>query len=143
MNARGETVTQMSHRAGWDATFSAPKSVSLVALVGGDDRVREAHRQSVMVALDALEYCTQARLGGPGLPETTQQWAAATFEHDSARPVNGYSAPQLHTHAFIFNMKRTSLDHMRSIQPRELYKSQAFATAAYRTELARCLRAPG
>ena len=53
VNARGETVTQMSHRAGWDATFSAPKSVSLVALVGGDDRVREAHRQSVTVALDA------------------------------------------------------------------------------------------
>jgi conjugative relaxase-like TrwC/TraI family protein len=143
VNARGETVTQMPHRAGWDATFSAPKSVSLVALVGGDDRVREAHRQSVTVALDALEYYAQARLGGLHLPETTRQWAAATFEHDSARPVNGYSAPQLHTHAVIFNMTRTSLDHMRSIQPRELYKSQAFATAAYRTELARRLRALG
>jgi TrwC relaxase len=37
-NARGETVTTMEHRAGWDATFSAPKSVSLTALVGGDER---------------------------------------------------------------------------------------------------------
>lgn len=36
--ARGETVTTMEHRAGWDATFSAPKSVSLTALVGGDER---------------------------------------------------------------------------------------------------------
>ena len=34
-------VTPMAHRAGWDATFSAPKSVSLTALVGGDDRVRD------------------------------------------------------------------------------------------------------
>lgn len=39
-NARGERVTTMEHRAGWDATFSAPKSVSLTALVGGDERVR-------------------------------------------------------------------------------------------------------
>jgi len=39
-NEHGETVKTMAHRAGWDATFSAPKSVSLTALVGGDDRVR-------------------------------------------------------------------------------------------------------
>src|SRR5256885_16631449 len=53
--ARGETVTTMEHRAGWDATFSAPKSVSITALVGGDDRVRVAHRESVRVALAELE----------------------------------------------------------------------------------------
>ena len=38
--AEGTTVKPVEHRAGWDATFSAPKSVSLTALVGGDDRVR-------------------------------------------------------------------------------------------------------
>src|ERR1700721_1158866 len=38
----GKTIKTMDHRAGWDATFSAPKSVSLTALVGGDERVREA-----------------------------------------------------------------------------------------------------
>jgi conjugative relaxase-like TrwC/TraI family protein len=42
-NEFGREVTSVEHRAGWDATFSAPKSVSLTALVGGDDRVREAH----------------------------------------------------------------------------------------------------
>src|SRR5580692_10513174 len=51
VNDRGTTTQSMEHRAGWDATFSAPKSVSLTALVGGDDRVREAHRESVRVAL--------------------------------------------------------------------------------------------
>jgi conjugative relaxase-like TrwC/TraI family protein len=51
---RGERVTTMEHRAGWDATFSAPKSVSLTALVGGDERVREARRESVRVALNEL-----------------------------------------------------------------------------------------
>ena len=56
----GKTITAMEHRAGWDATFSAPKSVSLTALVGGDHRIWEAHRDSVRVALDELERFTQA-----------------------------------------------------------------------------------
>ena len=47
-------VTSAEHRAGWDGTISAPKSVSITALVGGDDRAREAHRESVRVALGEL-----------------------------------------------------------------------------------------
>ena len=47
-DANGKTINTMEHRAGWDATFSAPKSVSL-ALVGGDERVREAHRDAAML----------------------------------------------------------------------------------------------
>ena len=54
----------LEHRAGWDATFSAPKSISLTALVGGDPRVREAHDESVRIALGELEHYTQARIGG-------------------------------------------------------------------------------
>src|SRR6266581_8352321 len=95
VNERGERVSAMEHRAGWDATFSAPKSVSLTALVGRDDRVREAHRESVGVALDELERYAQSRIGGNLPAETTGKWIAAKFEHDSARPVNGYAAPQL------------------------------------------------
>ena len=53
--ADGTTVKPVEHRAGWDATFSAPKSVSLTALVGGDDRVRAAHREAVTIALTELE----------------------------------------------------------------------------------------
>jgi conjugative relaxase-like TrwC/TraI family protein len=64
VNGQGETVTAREHRAGWDATFSAPKSISLTALVGDDARVREAHHASVTVALDELERYVQARLGG-------------------------------------------------------------------------------
>ena len=37
-------------------------------------------------------------------PETTGKFVAATFEHDTGRPVDGYAAPQLHTHAVIFNV---------------------------------------
>jgi conjugative relaxase-like TrwC/TraI family protein len=135
-NARGDIVTTMEHRAGWDATFSAPKSVSLTALVGGDERVREAHRESVRVALRELEPYTQARLGGNRQPETTGNAVTALFEHDSARPVNGYAAPQLHSHAVIFNLTETADGTVRPLQPRELYRSQQYATAVYRSELA-------
>src|SRR5450755_2936013 len=73
-DADGKTITTMEHRAGWDATFSAPKSVSLTALVGGDERVRAAHRESVNVALNELERYVQARIGGNHAPETTGKW---------------------------------------------------------------------
>jgi conjugative relaxase-like TrwC/TraI family protein len=135
-NAQGESVHTMEHRAGWDATFSAPKSVSLTALVGGDEQVREAHRESVKIALDETERFVQARLGNVRAPETTGRWAAATFEHDSARPVDGYPAPQLHTHAVFFNVTQTDDDRTYAIQPREIFKSQRYATAVYRAELA-------
>ena len=78
----------------------------------------------------------QARLGGHLTPEPTGNWVAATFEHDSARPVNGYAAPQLHTHVVVFNLTRTQTGDVRPIQPQELYRSQQFATAVYRSELA-------
>ncbi len=132
----GKEVTSAEHRAGWDATFSAPKSVSLTALVGGDDRVREAHRESVRVALRELERYTQARIGNVHAPETTGKFIAATFEHDTARPVDGYAAPQLHTHAVIFNMTERENGQTRALQPREMFVSQRYATAVYRSELA-------
>jgi conjugative relaxase-like TrwC/TraI family protein len=132
----GKEVTSVEHRAGWDATFSAPKSVSLTALVGGDDRVRVAHRESVRVALGELERYTQARIGNIHAPETTGKFVAATFEHDTARPVDGYAAPQLHTHAVIFNVTERDNGQTRALQPQELFASQRYATSVYRSELA-------
>ncbi len=143
VSEQGSMVKAMEHRAGWDATFSAPKSVSLTALVGGDERVREAHQASVGVALDELERYVQARLGGNLPPETTGKWVAARFEHDSARPVNGYAAPQLHTHVVLFNLTETENGEIRPLQPQELYRSQQYATAVYRSELAHRLQELG
>src|SRR5579862_383956 len=142
-DADGKTVKTMEHRAGWDATFSAPKSVSLTALVGGDDRVRDAHRESVRVALEQLEHYTQARIGGNHAPETTAKFIAAKFEHDTARPVEGYVAPQLHTHAVIFNMTERDNGQYRALQPQSLFASQQFATAIYQSELTWRLRQLG
>jgi conjugative relaxase-like TrwC/TraI family protein len=139
----GKEVTSVEHRAGWDATFSAPKSVSLTALVGGDERVREAHRESVRVALGELERYTQARIGNVHAPETTGKFVAATFEHDTARPVDGYAAPQLHTHAVIFNVTERDNGQTHALQPQELFASQRYATSVYRSELSMRLQSLG
>ena len=142
-NEYGRQITSAEHRAGWDATFSAPKSVSLTALVGGDDRIREAHRESVGVALAELERYTQARMGNIRTPETTGKFIAATFEHDTARPVEGYAAPQLHTHAVIFNVTVRENGQTRALQERSLFQSQHYVTSVYRSELALRLQGLG
>jgi conjugative relaxase-like TrwC/TraI family protein len=142
-DADGRTVKTMEHRAGWDATFSAPKSVSLTALVGGDDRVRQAHRAGVGVALESLEHYTLARIGGNHPPEATAKFVTAKFEHDTARPVDGYAAPQLHTHAVIFNITERDNGQYRALQERGLFQSQQFATAIYQSELTYRLRELG
>lgn len=137
-NAFGEIVETSEHRAGWDATFSAPKSVSLAGLVGGDERILEAHERSVDVALQQLEKYAQARMGGNQPAQTTGKIIAAKFQHDSARPdrITGYAAPQLHTHVVVFNITETEDGRIKPIQPLELYRSQRFATSIYRAVLA-------
>ncbi len=103
-NQFGIEVNVVKHRAGWHATFSAPKSVSLTALVGSDERVREAHRESVRVALGELERYTQARLGNVNAPQLTGKFATQpmrafiprlrdTAQQVEARP--GYSCANL------------------------------------------------
>src|SRR5689334_15058038 len=145
VNEFGETIVTSEHRAGWDATISAPKSVSLAALVGDDERVRDAHRESVNEALKGFEEYLQARGGGDKPAITTGKMVAAQFEHTSSRPdrTNGYAAPQLHTHVVIFNMTQTEKGKVRSVQPLELYRSQQYATAIYRAHLAEKLQGLG
>lgn len=142
-NADGKTVNAVEHRAAWDATFSAPKSVSVTALVGGDERIREAHGAAVTIALTELEKYTQARIGGNHPGETTGKFIAAKFEHDTARPVDGYAAPQLHTHAVIFNVTEREDGSTRALQERPFFQSKQFATAVYQSELMYRLRSLG
>jgi conjugative relaxase-like TrwC/TraI family protein len=142
-NPDGSITKTVEHRAGWDATFSAPKSVSLTALVGGDERVRLAHREAVTAALSELEQYTQARIGGNNPGEQTGRFVAAKFEHDTARPVDGYAAPQLHTHAVIFNVTEREDGSPRALQERAFFESQSYATAVYQSHLMYRLRELG
>ena len=74
---------------------------------------------------------------------TTGNWVAVCFEHDTARPVDGYAAPQLHTHVVFFNMTRTHEGEFRAMQPQEVFRSQQYGTAVYRAELGLRLRELG
>ena len=139
-NPDGSTTSAVEHRAGWDGTFSAPKSVSLTALVGGDDRVREAHAAAVTAAVAELERYTQARIGGNNPAETTGKLIAAKFEHDTARPVDGYAAPQLHTHVFMMNVTERADGTTRALQPQSMFDTQNYATAVYQSVLTYKLR---
>ncbi len=144
-NQHGEEIETGGHRAGCDITFSAPKSVSLAALVGGDERIREAHGEAVTAALREVERYAQARLGGNAKAETTGKLLFASFEHDAARPdkKDGYAAPDLHTHNFAFNLTQTAAGKIKPVQPLELYRSQKFGTAIYRATLAERLQKLG
>jgi len=134
---------QREHRAGWGFTFNAPKTVSTTALVGGDELVREAHRQAVQRTMEYGESWVQARMGGNAWPQTTGKWIVAAFEHDTARPVNGYPAPHLHTHCIVFNLTMDANGQARSLQTQEFYRIQEMLTWVYRSELAHELRQIG
>lgn len=144
-NFYGKEVTSIARRAAYDATFSAPKSVSLAALVGGDARVALAHRDAVATAFGVLEEHAQARMGGNRPAQETGRLIAAGFEHAFARPdrAAGYAAPQLHTHRVVLNVTETAEGRAKPLQPLELYRSQRLATAVYRSALAHRLRGLG
>jgi conjugative relaxase-like TrwC/TraI family protein len=143
----GEVIVRTANgpserRAGWDATFNAPKSVSIQALVDGDARFAEAHRAAVTHALAELERYALSRQRGGSEWVVTENIVAARFDHIAARPArgadDGYGPdPHLHTHVVIANMTRRPDGQWRGLNPVEIYRSQAFASAVYRSELAR------
>lgn len=144
-NGYGDEIETGGHRAGCDITFSAPKSVSLAALVGGDERIKEAHAEAVTAALREVERYAQARLGGNAKAETTGKLLFASFEHDASRPDqrDSFAAPDLHTHNFAFNLTLTEGGKIKPVQPVELYRSQRYGTAVYRAVLAEKLQRLG
>ena len=127
------------HRACWDITFSAPKSVSLAAIVGGDLRLIEAHRQAVATALREVENFAEARLGGNQPPERTGRLLTASFEHYAARPdkKENFAAADLHTHNPVMNFTFAENGKSYALQPQKLFASQKLGTAVYRLELAK------
>ena len=82
-------IDPAKHRAATDYTFSAPKSVSIAALIQKDRRVIAAHDQAVKTALDVLEsrYAKTRIRRGSGIRERVQtgNLIAATFRHETSR----------------------------------------------------------
>ena len=111
------------HRPGWDATFSAPKSVSLEALLYDSKAVMRAHDAAVRATLDWMEgEFLQTRGYDPATGRRPRVKAdglvAATFRHVASRN----NDPQLHTHAVIANMTRNAAGEWRSVEPTALQR---------------------
>ena len=90
------------HRPGYDLTFSAPKSVSMMAMLGGDKRLIDAHNQAVDFAVRQVEALASTRVMTDGQSETvlTGNLVMALFNHDTSRD----QEPQLHTHTVVANV---------------------------------------
>lgn len=127
-NGAGEN----KHRAGVDLTFSASKSVSILALT--DDRIRGKHNLAVSKTLDYIEkYYAQARItqNGETRPVETENLVIAKFPHFTSRNLD----PQLHTHSFVANMTKRQDGKWAAVHNDNFYLNQKLFGQYYRSVL--------
>jgi conjugative relaxase-like TrwC/TraI family protein len=126
---------ELEHAPGWDVTFSAPKSVSTIALVCGDERLIAAHDEAVLATLAFAEKhvaMTRIRDGETVEEVNVENLVAATFRHETSRADD----PMLHTHSIILNALQDKDGKWRSLETRELFRLQKTLGEVYRQNLA-------
>jgi conjugative relaxase-like TrwC/TraI family protein len=131
----GRKVDPERHRAGIDLTFSAPKSISLAALVGGNDALEQAHHTAVARTLEIIEqrYAqTRVRTSEGRQVITTGNLIVAQFHHDTSREKD----PQLHTHCVVINATQREEGRWQSLHNDILFKQQKLLGMIYQNELA-------
>jgi len=137
--------TPERHTPGWDVTFSAPKSVSVAALVNKDERLIAAHDRAVRAALDYIErhaiVTRQRGRDGDYEYRRTGNMVAGVVRHSTNRNADA----QLHSHAVTANItvdpvtgKAVSIDSRQG-----LYAIQVEANNVYSNELAADARDAG
>jgi conjugative relaxase-like TrwC/TraI family protein len=137
--ANADGSDQSKARSLYDLTFSAPKSVSVQAMVGGDERLIAAHDRAVREALAEAENHAGARvrLNGANENRTTGNWIVAAYRHDTSRELD----PQLHTHAVAANLTYDGVEgRWKALQASGLYERRAYLTEVYRNALANEVR---
>lgn len=126
---------ELEHRPSWDMTFSAPKSVSVMALAAGDQRLLDAHDQAVKTALTFVESRiaeTRIREDGEVRREATGNLIIATLREDTSRAQD----PQLHSHNVVMNATQSADGQWRSLDGYALFNAQREIGQVYRNELA-------
>ena len=130
---------EREHRPGTDLTFSAPKSVSILAEVYGSGEVRRAHEQAVEAALGYVERefsFTRKMENGELTTERTGNLTVALFRHNTSRDLD----PQTHTHAIVMNATKREDGQWRSLTNDEIFKAQRVIGAVYNATLAEKLQ---
>lgn len=123
---------------GWDLTFSAPKTVSVVWSQAEKETrhsIQEAQEKAVRKALDWLESESVTRRGKGGHIKEPARLIVATFEHGTSRAQD----PQLHTHCLIMNAAVRQDGTTGAIESQQFYRNKMTAGALYRAELAKQL----
>lgn len=127
------------HRPGWDLTFSAPKSVSVLWSQAPEDKrqaIQDAHFAAVKVALDYLqESAGLTRRGRGGTEFEKTGLIIASFEHSTSRALD----PQLHTHALVMNVGMREDGTTGTVSSLSLFQAKMVAGALYRVELSSIL----
>ena len=137
-----QTKNGLHHRPGYDLTFSAPKSVSILGIVGGDERVINAHREAIREVLTRIESeyaAIRAKSKGEITIQKTGNMTFATFEHHDSRALD----PNLHTHCILMNFTQREDGAWRTIFGDELYTNKLLNGMHYRAILAEKLLALG
>ena len=138
----GKKINPDKHRAGFDLTFSAPKSISLAALMGGAKELEQAHRTAVERTLKVIEQQhAQARVwdGKEQQKVNSGNLVVAQFHHTTSREKD----PQLHTHCVVLNCTQLANGKWRALTNEELYNNEMLLGAIYRNELASVARKLG
>ncbi|ADU72059.1 conjugative transfer relaxase/helicase TraI [Pantoea sp. At-9b] len=119
------------HRPGHDLTFSAPKSISMLILAGGDKRLLAAHHEAVKETLALVEQMVSARDTRDGVTRITAtgKMVAALFTHDTSRNLD----PQIHTHAVLANV--TELDGKWKALATDTIHGAGFIETLYRYQV--------
>jgi conjugative relaxase-like TrwC/TraI family protein len=133
-----------NHRPGWDLTFSAPKSVSIL-FARSDEDTRKAIQATQQLAVeDAFGFIEQhaafTRRGKGGhIQEKVRGLIGATFEHCTSRAQD----PQLHTHCLIANLALRKDGSWGTLESKKFFLWQMASGAIYRSSLANGLRELG
>lgn len=127
--------TNEHRRLYFDATCSAPKSVSVMAVTMRDERLIKAHKEATQLALKELEkYAqTRVRVNGQYTVRKTHNMLVASATHTTSRA----NDPQLHTHNLIFNVTWDEVEKkFKAMEAYEVYNNVEYFTETYRNILA-------
>jgi conjugative relaxase-like TrwC/TraI family protein len=120
--------------AGFDATFSAPKSLSVWWGLTGDPGLLEAHDLAVRAVLEHLERygaTTRVRVNGARQHPDVEGLVMAAFRQATSREDD----PQLHTHVVISTKVRAPDGRWMALDARYLKRKQRALGGLYQSVL--------
>ena len=138
--------TKADRRVGYDLNFHAPKSLSILHALTGDNDILKAFRSAVSETMSELEERAGARIrkGGGSTNRVTGNLAWAEFVHFTARPVGGIPDPHLHVHCFAFNATFDETENRwKAAQFGDIKKDAPYAEAAFHARLSEKLASLG